>query len=138
MAVQFGKCCGPIPGDPIVGFINKGQGMLIHTHDCPTIGKAKGDSEKWLDVEWDHDTSRLFSVNVRMVVANQKGVLARVAGAIAEANSNISNVSMEADDASAYTTMYFTLQVLNRMHLASVMRGLRKLPSVVRISRVKS
>ncbi|HET6757201.1 MAG TPA: bifunctional (p)ppGpp synthetase/guanosine-3',5'-bis(diphosphate) 3'-pyrophosphohydrolase [Burkholderiales bacterium] len=138
MAVQFGKCCGPIPGDPIVGFINKGQGMLIHTHDCPTIGKAKGDSEKWLDVEWDHDTSRLFSVNVRMVVANQKGVLARVAGAIAEANSNISNVSMEADDASAYTTMYFTLQVLNRMHLASVMRGLRKLPSVVRISRVKT
>jgi GTP diphosphokinase / guanosine-3',5'-bis(diphosphate) 3'-diphosphatase len=138
MAVQFGKCCGPIPGDPIVGFINKGQGMLIHTHDCPTISKAKGDSERWLEVEWDHDTSKLFSVNVRMVVANQKGVLARVAGAIAEANSNISNVSMEPDDGSAYTAMNFTLQVLNRMHLARVMRSLRKLQSVVRISRVKN
>jgi GTP pyrophosphokinase len=138
MAVQYARCCRPIPGDPIIGFIKRGQGLIIHTHDCPAIAKNRADTDKWLDVEWDPEAPRKpFDVNIKLVVANQRGVLAKVAAAIADAGSNIDNVSMEEEDGSAYTTMNFTLQVENRIHLANVMRSLRKITEVVRITRVK-
>ena len=137
MAVQFAKCCRPIPGDPIIGFIKKGQGLLIHTHDCPSIARYRDDPDKWLDVEWDPDTKKMFDVNIKLIVANQRGVLAKVAAEIAEEGSNIDNVSMGEEDGSRYTTIHFTLQVEDRPHLARVMRGLRKIPEVVRITRVK-
>ena len=137
MAVQFAKCCRPIPGDPIIGFIKKGQGLLIHTHDCPAIARYRDDPDKWLDVEWDPDTKKMFDVNIKLIVANQRGVLAKVAAEIAEEGSNIDNVSMGEEDGSSYTTIHFTLQVEDRPHLARVMRGLRKIPEVVRITRVK-
>ena len=137
MAVQFAQCCRPIPGDPILGYINKGKGLIIHTHDCPAIGKFRTDPDKWLDVEWDPETKRLFKVNLRLAVANQPGVLAKIAAGIADVGSNIDNVSMEESDDSAYTTMHFTVQVENREHLARLMRSLRKIPVVVRLNRVK-
>ena len=137
MAVQFAKCCRPIPGDPIIGYIKKGQGMIIHTHDCPVIAKIHAPPEKILDVEWDPETSKPFDVSIELTVANQRGVLAKVAAEIAEAGSNIGNVSMEEGESSAYTTIHFTLQVTNRMHLAQLMRSLRRIPEVVRIARVK-
>lgn len=137
MAVQFAQCCRPIPGDPILGFINKDKGLVIHTHDCPTIRKFRVDPEKWLDVEWDPHTKRLFKVNLKLTVANQRGMLAKIAAGIADAGSNIDNVSMEEPDDSAYTNIHFTVQVQDRVHLADLMRRLRKIPDVVRINRVK-
>jgi GTP pyrophosphokinase len=136
MAVQFAKCCNPIPGDPITGFMKKGQGLVVHTHDCPTAAKSRSDPEKWLDVEWAPETNKMFDVGIRVTVANQRGVLAKVAAAIAEAGSNIDNVSMD-EERGLYTTMHFTLQVANRLHLARVLRSLRRIPDVVRIARVK-
>src|SRR2546427_747630 len=136
LAVQFAKCCNPIPGDPIVGFIKKGQGLVVHTHDCPTAAKSRGDPEKWLDVQWAPETDKMFDVGIRVTVANQRGVLAKVATEIAEAGSNIDNVNMD-EERSLYTTMHFTLQVANRLHLAKVMRALRRIPEVVRIARGK-
>jgi len=136
LAVQFAKCCNPIPGDPILGFIKKGQGLVVHTNDCPTAAKSRGDPEKWLDVDWAPETDKLFDVAIRVTVANQRGVLAKVATEIAEAGSNIDNVSMD-EERSLYTTMHFTLQVANRLHLAKVMRSLRRIQEVVRIARVK-
>jgi RelA/SpoT family (p)ppGpp synthetase len=136
MAVQFAKCCNPIPGDPITGFMKKGQGLVVHTHDCPTAAKSRTDPEKWLDVEWAPETDKMFDVAIRVTVANQRGVLAKVAAAIAEAGSNIDNVSMD-EERGLYTTMHFTLQVGNRLHLARVLRSLRRIPDVVRIARVK-
>lgn len=137
MAVQFAQCCRPIPGDPILGFINKDKGLIIHTHDCPAIRKFRLDPDKWLDVEWDSDGKRLFKVNLRLVVANQRGMLAKIASAIADAGSNIDNISMEESDNSAYTNINFTVQVENRVHLADLMRRLRKISNVARINRVK-
>ena len=138
MAVQFAQCCRPIPGDPILGFINKDKGLVIHTHDCPAIRKFRLDPDKWLDVEWDPATKRLFKVNLKLAVANQRGMLAKIAAGIADAGSNIDNVSMEdPDENAAYTNMLFTVQVENRVHLADLMRRLRKIPDVARISRVK-
>lgn len=137
MAVQFAQCCSPIPGDPILGFINKDRGLVIHTHDCTAISKFKLDPDKWLDVEWDADHKRLFRVNLRIVVENQRGMLAKIAAGISEAGSNIDNVSAEASDGSQYSVINFTVQVHNRVHLAELIRNLRKIPEVVRINRVK-
>ncbi len=137
MAVQFAQCCSPIPGDPILGFINKDRGLVIHTHDCTAISKFKLDPDKWLDVEWDADHKRLFRVNLRIVVENQRGMLAKIAAGISEAGSNIDNVSAEAPDGSQYSMINFTVQVHNRVHLAELIRNLRKIPEVVRINRVK-
>jgi GTP pyrophosphokinase len=137
MAVQFAHCCQPIPGDPIIGIISKGQGMVIHTHDCPVIAKARHDPERILDVAWDPETRKPFEVNIKVVVANQRGVLAKVAAEIAEAESNIQNVAVDPEDGSAYTNMYFTLQVQNRLHLARILRNLRNIPEVVSLTRVK-
>ena len=136
MAMQFAKCCRPIPGDPIIGVIRPGQGLIVHTHDCPTLRKGKSSTEEWLDVAWDTNLNKLFDVNIKLIVANQRGVLAKVAASIAEAESNIENVHFSNEG--EYTELYFTLQVTNRLHLATVMRNLRRISEVVRISRVKS
>jgi GTP pyrophosphokinase len=135
--VELATCCHPIPGDPILGFIHKDRGLIIHTHDCPSIRNFRSDPEKWLDVEWETEPGRLFDVSIKLVVANQRGVLAHVAAAISEQGSNIGNVAMEEEDGSPYTILYFTLQVEDRMHLARIMRALRQLAEVVRIFRMK-
>ncbi|MFA6902452.1 MAG: ACT domain-containing protein, partial [Gallionellaceae bacterium] len=136
MAVQFGKCCMPIPGDPIIGVIKSGQGLVVHTHDCHVLRKGRNASDDWLDVAWDKNINKMFEVSIKLIVANQRGVLAKVATAIADAESNIENVnfSNEGD----YTALYFTLQVNHRLHLANVMRNLRLIPEVIRISRIKN
>ncbi len=137
MALQLAKCCHPIPGDPIIGYIKKGQGLVVHTHDCPVARKTRGDPDKWLDVEWAPDINRLFSVNIKLVVSNQRGALAKLAAEIAEGGANIDNVSLEPGDSSAYANVHFTLQVKSRPHLALIMRGLRRIPDVIRINRLK-
>ncbi len=137
IAVELAQCCHPIPGDPILGFIHKDRGLIIHTHDCPSIRAFRADPDKWLDVEWEAEPGHLFDVQIKVIVGNQRGVLAKVAAAISEQGSNIGNVSMEEEDGSPYTVLFFTVQVENRMHLARVMRGLRVLPDVVRIFRIK-
>ena len=137
MAIQFAKCCKPIPGDPIIGMISKGQGMVIHTHDCPVIAKTRTDPERLLDVAWDPETRKMFEVSIKLVALNKRGVLAKVAAEIAEAGSNIQNVAVDPDEGDTYTNMHFTLQVSTRLHLARIMRGLRRIPEVARIFRVK-
>jgi len=136
MAVQFAKCCRPIPGDTIIGSIKKGQGIVVHTHDCPTAAKSRTEPDKWLDVEWAPEPARLFDVGIHVTVVNQRGVLAKVAGAIAADGANIDNVSMD-EDRSAHTNMHFTLQVADRQHLARIKRGLRRIPEVIRIARAR-
>jgi RelA/SpoT family (p)ppGpp synthetase len=137
MAVQLATCCRPIPGDPIVGSIKKGQGLVVHNSDCRAIVRSrKNEPDQWIDVEWDPRTSRLFQAAVNVTVENQRGVLARVASAIADAASNIDSIAM-AEDRAVFTTMHFVLEVANRQHLARVMRALRRLPDVKKISRAR-
>jgi GTP diphosphokinase / guanosine-3',5'-bis(diphosphate) 3'-diphosphatase len=137
MAVQLAKCCRPIPGDPIIGMITKGHGMVVHTHDCPVLAKMRLDPEKMLDIEWSPDAKKVFDVNIKIVAANQRGVLAKIAAEIAEAGANIENVAMDPQDGSQYTAMHFTLEVKNRQHLATILRSLRRVQEVMRIARVK-
>jgi guanosine-3',5'-bis(diphosphate) 3'-pyrophosphohydrolase len=137
LAVQFAPCCRPIPGDPIIAQIKKGQGLLIHTHDCPAIHPFHFDPEKWVDVQWDSSADRFFDVNVRLIAQNSRGVLARLAAEVSEADSNIDHIETEQRTSPQYTTVVFTIQVKNRMHLAHVFRRLRRIPEVVRITRLK-
>ncbi len=135
-AVQLDQSCRPIPGDPIIGLIRKGQGLVVHTHDCLSLRKQRGERDEWIEVEWDPEPDRLFDVGIRVLAENKRGVLAKVAAAIAEADSNIQNVNMD-EDGARHTTLYFTLQVANRMHLARILRDLRHIPEVVRITRTR-
>jgi guanosine-3',5'-bis(diphosphate) 3'-pyrophosphohydrolase len=137
MAVQLATCCRPIPGDSIVGSIKKGQGLVVHATECSSIVRSRrNEPDQWLDVEWDLRTSRLFQAAIRVMVENQRGVLAKVASEIAEAASNIDSISME-EDRSLFTSMHLVLEVANRQHLARVMRALRRLPDVKKIERVR-
>jgi GTP pyrophosphokinase len=136
MAIQFAKCCRPIPGDPIIGVIRPGHGLVVHTHDCPSLRKGRSGIDEWIDVAWDKNINKLFDVSIKLIVANQRGVLAKVAASIADAESNIENVHFSNEG--EYTALYFTLQVNNRLHLANVLRNLRRISEVIRITRVKS
>ena len=137
MAVQLSACCHPIPGDPIIGLIRKGQGLAVHTHDCPSIARLRrGDKIEWVDVEWEPETDRLFQVPIRVIVKNRRGVLAGLALSISEDNSNIIDVRID-EDKGDNTAVYFVVEVSGRPHLASVMRSLRNIPDVIRIQRLK-
>jgi guanosine-3',5'-bis(diphosphate) 3'-pyrophosphohydrolase len=136
VAVQLAKCCSPIPGDPIIGVIRRGQGLVVHTHDCSSIAKLRGEREDWVDVEWEPGRGRMFDVGIRIVAQNRPGVLAKVSAEIATADSNILDVGMD-DDHGVYTSLYFTLQVTDRIHLARIMRGIRRIPEVERITRLR-
>jgi guanosine-3',5'-bis(diphosphate) 3'-pyrophosphohydrolase len=136
VAVRLAKCCRPIPGDPIIGQIKKEQGLIIHTHDCPQVKHYREDPDKWVDVEWEQDLDKTFDVSIRITVANNRGVLAKVAASIAAEGSNIDDVHME-EESGNYTHLFFTVQVQNRVHLSRLMRALRTLPEVTRITRLK-
>jgi guanosine-3',5'-bis(diphosphate) 3'-pyrophosphohydrolase len=136
MAVQLATCCHPIPGDPVIGLMRKGQGLAVHTHDCPSIAKLRGDKVEWLDVDWEAGIDRLFQVAIRVTVQNRRGVLAKLALAISDGNSNIVDVKVD-EDKGDNTAVYFMLEVSNRVHLAKVMRSLRLIPEVIRIQRLK-
>ncbi|WP_297455243.1 bifunctional (p)ppGpp synthetase/guanosine-3',5'-bis(diphosphate) 3'-pyrophosphohydrolase [Ferrovum sp.] len=135
MAVQFAPCCRPIPGDPIIGLIKKGQGLLIHTQDCQNIRQSRIDPDKWVDVAWENNSGQLFEVAIKLLVLNRRGVLATVASAIAEAHSNIDSVTIAKADGT-YSEINFTVQVQDRAHLATLMQNLRENPDVVRLTRV--
>jgi GTP diphosphokinase / guanosine-3',5'-bis(diphosphate) 3'-diphosphatase len=137
MAVQLASCCRPIPGDAIVGSIKKGQGLVVHVSDCSVIVRSrKKEPEQWIDVDWDARTSRLFQAAINVTVENQRGVLAKVASEIAAAGSNIDAISMD-EDRALFTTMHLVLEVANRQHLARVLRALRRVPDVKKISRAR-
>ena len=136
MVVSFARCCHPIPGDPIHGFISAGRGIVVHQDNCKTTMSLRGQSEKWLDVAWAPDIQREFSVEILVHVKNQRGVLATIAAAVSENNSNIENVIVDERD-SEYTDLRLTIGVLDRKHLANVIRRLRRIEMVERITRLK-
>jgi guanosine-3',5'-bis(diphosphate) 3'-pyrophosphohydrolase len=135
-AVVLARCCRPIPGDPIIGMLRKGQGLVVHTHDCKTVAKMRSERDGWIDVDWQPEAEHLFEVGIRVVAENRRGVLARVAAEISASNSDIMNVNID-EGPGLYSVLQFSLQVTDRQHLARIMRSLRRLPEVVRIQRAR-
>ncbi len=137
MVVCLAKCCRPIPGDAIVGFFNPGKGIVVHLSDCKNIIDLRKKQFTGIDVEWDRLVNGDFSVDIRLELLNKLGTLAKVAAAISKMNANIENVQITNQD-SELSTDVITLAVKDRAHLANVMRELRKLSVVLKISRIKS
>lgn len=133
--INFAKCCRPIPGDKIRGFVTAGRGIVIHTENCKNIADYKKMPEKWFDVEWEDNVTGDFTVELRALVINQRGVLATVAAAISDLEANIENVEMSERDGKQ-SSLTFTITVKGRKHLARVMRDVRNLGMVIRVSRI--
>jgi guanosine-3',5'-bis(diphosphate) 3'-pyrophosphohydrolase len=136
MVVSFARCCRPIPGDPIVGFVTSGRGIVIHTESCKNVAEYRKLPEKWIETQWEDDVKGDFQVEVRMEVLNQRGVLATVAAAIAEMGGNIDNVNMEERDG-RNSSMTMVIEVSSRQHLANLMRRIRTIKPVLRIVRTR-
>ncbi|MCC5812826.1 MAG: bifunctional GTP diphosphokinase/guanosine-3',5'-bis pyrophosphate 3'-pyrophosphohydrolase [Ectothiorhodospiraceae bacterium] len=135
--VTFARCCNPIPGDPIIGFASSGRGVVVHLQDCKNLQEYRKHPEKWLDVQWEKEVEREFSVPIKVDVVNQRGVLAEVAANISDTDGNILNVSVDEREG-MIVTISFSIAVRNRVHLARIMRRLRVLNAVLRITRVRS
>jgi GTP pyrophosphokinase/guanosine-3',5'-bis(diphosphate) 3'-pyrophosphohydrolase len=136
-SVQFAPCCRPIPGDQISGYLGRGEGLLVHTTDCPT-GKRlfERDSERWMQVEWAEEMTRPFETSLHVLVRNGKGVLAQVASAISSAEADITHLDMDAE-AGESVELRLLVSVRDRVHLADVLRTLRRVPVVQRVSRYR-
>lgn len=132
--VTFARCCRPIPGDPIVGFASAGRGVVIHHQDCNNIREYRNHPEKWVDVQWDAVAEGEYPVAIDVEVMNRRGVLASVAAVISDLDSNIDAVEIEEKEG-MIATMKLVLDVRGRVHLARIMRRLRGLSAVLRITR---
>jgi guanosine-3',5'-bis(diphosphate) 3'-pyrophosphohydrolase len=137
MVVNLAKCCRPIPGDPIIGFFNPGKGIVVHLTECKNVEELRKKHMNWLDVQWDKHASGEFPAVIRLELMNQVGTLAKVASTISRMRANIENVQITNQD-SQLSVDVITLMVKDRNHLATVVRELRKLSVVLKISRVKS
>jgi len=137
-SVQLAPCCRPIPGDTIVGNLGRGEGLTVHTADC-SVGKRllERDSERWMHVDWAEQPTRPFVTAVALLVRNGKGVLAQVASAVSHAEADITHIDMGNEPASETTELTLLLSVRDRLHLADVMRTLKRSPAVLRVARVK-
>ena len=138
-SISFQTCCHPIPGDNIIGYLGKGEGLQVHTNECPVaLRMLSKDSDKWVEVEWGKELNREFEVDLAIDTRQGKGVLARVASSVTAADSNIINVSMEDRYKEDSVTIRFTIQVNDRLHLSKVMRSLRTNPDVMRVTRTRA
>lgn len=137
MVITLAKCCHPIPGDPIIGFFNPGKGIVIHHHECRNSNEVRKKQTSWLDVEWSHDISGEFSVELRIELLNQRGTLATIASTISSMDSNIEAVTI-ADQDDKVSIDLITLTVKDRVHLAKIIRKLKKLLIILKITRIKA
>lgn len=137
-SVTFPACCHAIPGDTILGYLGKGEGLQIHTDVCrQALRMQHRDPEHWIDVVWSDDIKRSFDVAIRVDVKNGKGVLAKIAGTLTSADANIAHVAMEDRFTEVgAVSIHFVIQVDSRYHLAKVMRRLRQNADILRITRV--
>ena len=139
-SVKYPACCHPIPGDPIIGYLGRGEGLVVHTESC-AVGQRllHKDRERFIGVEWSDEPVRAFEAPVLVTVSNGKGVLARVAAAIAQAEADITLVNM-VDEVSGLEAidLRFVVSVHDLAHLETVLKNLRRTPSVTQARRVIS
>ena len=136
-SVQLASCCRPIPGDEVAGYFG-GEGLTVHTTDC-SVGRRlrERDSERWMGVDWAEVLTRPFETAVSVLVRNGKGVLAQVAQAISAAEADITHIDMGDEPAAESTELHLLVSVRDRLHLADVLRTLKRAPVVMRANRVK-
>src|ERR1700761_3306621 len=134
LLVTYARCCFPIPGDPIFAFLSAGRGVVIHRENCVNVEDYRKHPEKWLPVTWQPSSDRLFSSEIRVYAVNRTGMLAAVAAAIANLETNIDRVAIDEHGSDA-VVLIFELRVRDREHLARIIRVIRRMPDVVRVAR---
>ena len=138
-SIHFAKCCKPIPGDNVIGYLGRGEGLMVHTEDCAVAKRlVQRDSERFIAVDWSDEPVRAFETDLLVTVSKARGVLARVAAAMASAEADINQVEIEQDSRQGATDLRFSVAVRDRVHLAAVMRNVKRAASVLRVQRVKS
>ena len=137
-SVQYAPCCRPVPGDPIVGYLGRGEGLVVHIADCPVASRLRHkDAERFIHVEWADEPARPFETGVIVTVTNGKGVLARVASAFAGAEADIIHMDMGEEAAQEATDLRFLIAVRDSTHLDGVLRALNRTTSVLRANRTR-
>jgi GTP pyrophosphokinase len=137
-SVRFAHCCRPVPGDNIVGYLGRGEGLMVHAQDCAVAQKLiHKDSERFIGVEWSDEPVRTFETGILVTVTNGKGVLARVASALAAAEADITHIDMDEESAQNATDLRFVISVRNLAQLEVALRNLRRTPSVLKAQRAK-
>ena len=134
LVVSYARCCHPIPGDPVMGYLSAGRGVVVHRNICGNLSEFRKQPNKWIAVNWEKDIDREFSVEILVEVVNQTGVLADIAARIADTGSNIEQVSVD-ERHEELADLSFSILVKDRTHLARVIRGIRSMPVVKRINR---
>ncbi len=137
MVVSLAKCCRPIPGDPIIGFFNPGKGIVVHHYECRNSNEVRKKQTSWLDVEWSPEASGEFPAEIRIELLNQRGSLATIASTISMMDSNIENIHVVSQDDRVSVDL-LTLAVRDRVHLANIIRKLKKLSIILKITRIKA
>ena len=135
LAVNLAKCCRPIPGDEVFAMVTAGHGLVVHRDRCPNVGRRRGAPGQKLPLEWEENVEGEYSVAVQVITVNRRGLLARIATAIAEQKSNIIGVTLDEQQAQNIS-MTFVLDVRDRTHLAAILRAVRKVPNVHRAGRL--
>jgi GTP diphosphokinase / guanosine-3',5'-bis(diphosphate) 3'-diphosphatase len=137
-SIQLAPCCRPVPGDDIRGYLGRGEGLVVHTAECH-VGKRlfERDSERWMQVEWAEELTRSFEVAVMVLVSNSKGALAQVAHAVSMAEADITHIDMGDERAAQSAELRLLISVRDRLHLAELLRRLRRAPPVLRVWRIK-
>jgi len=134
LLVTYARCCFPIPNDPIMAYLSTGRGVMIHRQNCGNLAEYRKQPEKWISVAWEATHDRLFSSEIQLEVGNRVGVLAAVAASVAETETNIDHVVLEERDSDT-SALILELQVRDRKHLARIIKTVRRMPDVQRVTR---
>jgi GTP pyrophosphokinase len=134
--VRFAKCCNPIPGDEIVGYISRGRGVTVHTVNCLNVEGM--DTERIVDVQWNIKEKQTYPVHMRVVCRDKKGLLAEVSTAISALDINISHAEVETRPADLQAILSFEVDVINLQQFNQVLAAIRKLKSVISVERVRT
>lgn len=137
LVLSYASCCTPIPGDPIVGHLSAGKGMVVHLDSCKNIGDVRHNPEKCIQLSWAKDVTGEFNVELRVELEHQRGLIALLAGSVNAADGNIEKISMDERDG-RISVVQLVVSVHDRVHLARVIKKLRALTGVIRITRARA
>ena len=137
LVLNYARCCTPIPGDLIVGHLSAGKGMVVHRDSCKNISELRNNPEKCIPLTWAKDIDSEFNVELRIELAHQRGLIALLAGTISEADANIDKINVDERDG-RISVIQLGISVRDRVHLARIIRKLRGLSGVSRITRMRA
>jgi guanosine-3',5'-bis(diphosphate) 3'-pyrophosphohydrolase len=137
-SITMAPCCRPIPGDGIVGYLGRGEGLVVHTADCQTGRRLyERDRERWMQVEWAEEPTRSFEAAITLLLRNGKGALAQVAQSVSSAEADITHIDMGDEPPGETAELKLLVSVRDRLHLADVLRTLKRNPTVLKVQRIK-